>query len=115
MRRGDVFTARLAPRSGAEQRGTRPVVVVSHDGFNAAQGWRSVIVVPLSTSRAQMRRGPTAVAIEAGEGGLKKPSVALCHQVTTLSRDKLGRRTGRLTERGIARIDEGLRAALSLD
>lgn len=115
MRRGDVYTARLAPRSGAEQRGTRPVVVVSHDGFNATPGWRSVIVVPLSTSKAQMRRGPTAVVIDAGEAGLKRGSVALCHQVTTLSRDKLGRRTGTLTGRAISRIDEGLRAALSLD
>ncbi|MBW2262441.1 MAG: type II toxin-antitoxin system PemK/MazF family toxin [Deltaproteobacteria bacterium] len=115
MRRGDVFTARFDPRSGAEQKGTRPVVIVSHDGFNESPGWRSVIVVPLSTSLAQTSRGPTAVPIDAGEGGLRKRSVALCHQVTTLSRDKLGRRTGRLTQQGIARIDEGLRAALSIE
>jgi mRNA-degrading endonuclease toxin of MazEF toxin-antitoxin module len=41
-----VFWADLAPRSGSEQAGRRPVIVVSHDGFNQAPGWRSVIVVP---------------------------------------------------------------------
>jgi hypothetical protein len=40
------------------------VIVVSHDGFNQAPGWRSVIVVPVSTSTAQAARGPTAVQYE---------------------------------------------------
>ena len=31
MIRGEVYWADLAPRSGSEQRGRRPVVVVSHD------------------------------------------------------------------------------------
>jgi len=30
--------------------GRRPVIVISHDAFNQTQGWRSIIVVPLSTS-----------------------------------------------------------------
>jgi len=42
MRRGEVFWAQ-------EQSGRRPVIVVSHDGFNEVTAWRSVIVVPLST------------------------------------------------------------------
>jgi mRNA interferase MazF len=115
MRRGDVFTARLAPRSGSEQKGTRPVIVVSHDGFNRIPGWRSVIVVPVSTSRTQKRRGPTAVLIRRGEGGLRRESVALCHQVTTLSREKLGRRTGRLPETVISQIGRALKAAMDLE
>ena len=53
MKRGEVYWADLAPRSGSEQRGRRPVVVISHDAFNQTPGWRSIIVVPLSTSAAQ--------------------------------------------------------------
>ena len=34
MKRGDLYWAVLAPRSGSEQQGRRPVIVVSHDGFN---------------------------------------------------------------------------------
>ena len=33
MKRGEVHWAQLAPRSGSEQQGNRPVIVVSNDGF----------------------------------------------------------------------------------
>ena len=32
MKRGDVYWADLAPRSGSEQTGRRPVILVSSDG-----------------------------------------------------------------------------------
>lgn len=114
MRRGEVHWAQLAPRSGSEQQGNRPVVVVGNDGFNQAPGWRSVIVVPLSTSTAQLRRGPSAVALPRGAGGLQADSIALCHQVTTLDRSKLTRRLGRLPDELLAQVEDGLRAALDL-
>lgn len=114
MKRGDVFWADLAPRSGSEQTGRRPVIVVSHDGFNRVEQWRSIIVVPLSTSPAQRRRGPTAVPLPKGAAGLRKESVALCHQVTTLDRAKLVERVGELASASLHRVDEGLRAALAL-
>jgi mRNA interferase MazF len=115
MRRGDVFVAHLSPRSGSEQKGRRPVVVVSHDGFNETPGWRSVLVVPFSTSHSQAVRGPTAIPVGKGEAGLGRDCCALCHQVTTLSREKLARRIGSLPETTVKRIDEGLKAALDLD
>jgi mRNA interferase MazF len=114
MRRGEVLWARLEPRSGSEQRGDRPVVIVSNDGFNETPGWRSVLVVPVSTSSAQARRGPTAVPLPKGSGGLTADSIALCHQVTTLDRAKLTRRMGRLSDELLDLVGEGLRAALDL-
>jgi mRNA interferase MazF len=115
MRRGEVFWADLRPRSGAEQAGRRPVIVVSHDAFNEVAGWRSVIVVPLSTSEAQARRGPTAVPLAPGSGGLKKGGVALCHQVTTLDRTKLTVRVGILPDDVMSQLEDGLRAALDIE
>lgn len=114
MKRGDVFWADIVPRSGSEQTGRRPVVVVSHDGFNRVEGWRSVIVVPLSTSAAQRRRGPTAIPLPKGTGGLRQESVALCHQVTTLDRSKLVEQIGELPAAALRRVNDGLRAALAL-
>jgi mRNA interferase MazF len=114
VRRGDVYWAPLAPRSGSEQQGTRPVIVVSHDGFNEAPGWRSIIVVPVSTSSAQAARGPTAVRIPKGAGGLRAESVALCHQVTTLDRAKLTKRIGALPDALLAEVGEGLKVAQDL-
>lgn len=115
MKRGDVYWAELAPRSGSEQAGRRPVVVVSHDGFNQTPGWMSIIVVPVSTSPAQAGRGPTAVGLPAGAGGLSQASIAMCHQVTTLDRAKLTRRIGVIAPEHLAEVESGLRAAMDLD
>ncbi|HVQ77246.1 MAG TPA: type II toxin-antitoxin system PemK/MazF family toxin [Candidatus Binatia bacterium] len=109
-----MYWAELAPRSGAEQAGRRPVIVVSHDGFNEVPTWHSVIVVPVSTSQAQAGRGPTAVILDSGVSGLRVRSVALCHQVTTLDRAKLTERVGVLPATLLRDVEAGLRAALDL-
>ena len=114
IRRGDVCWALLEPRSGSEQRGRRPVVVVSHDAFNEADAWRSIIVVPCSTSVRQSARGPTVVPIPRRTASMPKSSMALCHQVTTLDRSKLVARIGTLPNDFIAQIGRGLALALSL-
>lgn len=114
MKRGEIWWADLQPRSGSEQRGRRPVIVVSHDAFNETQGWRSVIVVPLSTSGAQARRGPTAVPVPAPGTGLDRDSVALCHQVATLDRSKLTKSVGALPASVVDALNSGLSAALAL-
>lgn len=114
MKRGELYWAELAPRSGSEQQGSRPVIVVSHDAFNEVPGWRSVIVVPVSTSTSPAGRGPTAVFLPRGAGGLKSDSVALCHQVTTLDRRKLARRMGELPGALLAEVGDGLRIAQGL-
>jgi mRNA interferase MazF len=114
MRRGEVYLADLEPRSGSEQRGKRPVIVVSHDAFNETPHWRSVIVVPVSTSPKQARRGLTAVLLPRGAAGLERDSIALCHQVTTLDRAKLTRRLGALSDSTLAEVGQGLKIAQDL-
>ncbi|HXD33603.1 MAG TPA: type II toxin-antitoxin system PemK/MazF family toxin [Pyrinomonadaceae bacterium] len=113
MKRGDVYWADLAPRSGSEQRGRRPVVIISNDALNAP-GWRSIIVVPLSTSVSQAARGPSAVLFTRGTAGLNKDCVALCHQVTTLDRSKLTQRIGALHLLDLRLVENGLKVAMDL-
>ena len=114
LHRGDVHWALLKPRSGSEQSGRRPVVIVSHDIFNAADAWRSVIVVPCSTSDVQRKRAATVVVVPKRTGGLQAASVVLCHQVTTLDRAKIGERLGRLPDDYLREVDRGLMAALQI-
>lgn len=114
MKRGEVYIANIEPRSGSEQRGKRPVIVVSSNAFNKVAGWRSVIVVPVTTSRAQAKRGPTGILLPAGSAGLSRNSTALCHQVTTLDRRKLSKRIGRLSAKQRGELDDGLKAALDI-
>ena len=115
MRRGDVLWADLVPRSGSEQTGRRPVIIVSHDGFNQSSGWRSVIVVPISTSASQGRRGPTVVEIPAGAAGLARMSFGICHQMTTLDRAKLTGRIGTLPADVLQEVASALKAAMDMD
>ncbi len=113
MRRGEVRWGRLEPRSGSEQKGHRPVVVVSHDGFNKAKAWHSVIVVPLSTSQRQC--GPTVVDLSAAKTGLRRDSSALCHQITTLDRSKLEANVvAKLDDAEMRRIAMGIVAACDI-
>lgn len=88
---------------------------MSHDGFNQARRWRSVIVVPLTTSLSATDRGPTAVPLPEGAGGIEKESIALCHQVTTLDRSKLDRFVGALPSMLLRRVSAGLKAAMDLE
>jgi mRNA interferase MazF len=115
MRRGEVYWADLVPRSGSEQTGRRPVIVMSHDGFNQTPGWRSILVIPLSTSAAQGRRGPTVVEVPAGSAGLAKSSFAVCHQMTTLDRAKLTKRIGVLVPEVLREVETAVKAAMDLD
>ena len=115
MKRGEVYWADLVPRSGSEQTGRRPVILVSHDGFNQTPGWRSIIVVPISTSSSQGKRGPTVIELSGGIAGLPKTSFAVCHQVTTLDRAKMTKRIGALPLESLREVDEGLKAAMDLD
>jgi mRNA interferase MazF len=115
MKRGEIYWADLAPRSGSEQTGRRPVILVSHDGFNQTPAWRSIIVVPISTSASQGKRGPTVVELPGGSAGLPKASFAVCHQVTTLDRAKLTRKAGTLPSDLLRELEEALKAALDLD
>ena len=115
MNRGDIYWAELAPRSGAEQQGRRPVLILSHDAFNRTAGWKSVIVVPLTTSARQAVRAPTTVTIPVNAGGLAKLSVAVCHQITTLDRSKLKQKIGTLPASFMTAIEEAIKAALDMD
>ena len=115
MKRGEVHWADLVPRSGSEQTGRRPVIVVSHDVFNETPAWRSIIVVPISTSAILRARPLTVVEIPTGTSGLPKTSVAVCHQVTTLDRAKLTKRIGALPAEVLREVEEGLKAAMDLE
>lgn len=89
------------------------MVIVSNDGFNETPEWKSIIVVPISTSINQARR-PSAIPLFIGESGLSQDSVALCHQVTTIDKSKLLTRLGSLEDERMAEIELGLKAAMRM-
>ncbi len=86
----EVWVAQLGPVAGHEQAGTRPVVVISRDAFNAT-GWGLCLCVPLST---RDRGSPLHVKIEPPEAGVRARSFALVDQARALDRSRLGERWG---------------------
>jgi len=114
MKRGDLYWAELKPRSGSEQTGHRPVVIISNDGFNQVPSWRSIIVIPVTTSSRQGVRGPTVVPLSGTGSVLNQNSVAICHQITTLDRAKLDERIGRLSPAELHDVEQGIFAACDL-
>jgi mRNA interferase MazF len=113
MKRGEVYDARLDPVEGSEQRGARPVVVVSRDAINESSP--IVSAAPCTTYREGRRIYPSQVLVKAPEGGLDADSVILGEQVRVLDKKRLLRRRGELPPATMARLNEALRIAFDLD
>lgn len=78
MKRGDIYMVDLEPTQGREQRGYRPVVLVSPDAFNRATGLP--VVAPITNGGDFARRIGFAVALE----GTKTTGVVRCDQPRVL-------------------------------
>ena len=112
--RGEIWLADLATGHGHEQAGRRPVLIVSDDAFNSGLSGL-VIVVPLSSKTHKSKSIPAHIPIAPPEGGLKTPSVILCDQVRTISKDRLGAIPwGTVSATAVADVEDVLRNLLAL-
>lgn len=83
----NVCLARLDPAEGSEQRGTRPVLVISAEDFNSVMP--NLTVLPLTARKEGRRVYPNEVLLSAGTAGLASDSIVLCHQIRTISKSRL--------------------------
>lgn len=77
MRRGEVYSVDLDPTAGREQRGHRPVLIVSPDDYNKAF---APLVCPITSGGGAARDRGFAVPVSGG----KTTGVVLCNQMRTL-------------------------------
>jgi len=91
MRRGEIWLVPLDPTAGHEQRGQRPVLIVSPDTFNHVT--RVPIVVPITTGGRFARTAGFAVSLTGA--GTKTTRVVRCDQPRALD---LSARNGRRLE-----------------
>lgn len=78
MKRGDIYLVDLDPTEGREQRGHRPVLIVSPDAFNAAT--KLPVVLPITNGGEFARRIGYAVPIS----GIRTTGVVRCDQPRVL-------------------------------
>jgi mRNA interferase MazF len=90
MRRYEIRWASLDPVKGSEMAKSRPVVIVSLDELN--ERLQTITVCPLTTSVHPHWRSRLSVRL-----GRKEAEIAV-DQIRTISKMRLGRRVGRLTE-----------------
>lgn len=106
LKRGEIYLVSLDPTLGHEQRGRRPVLIVSPDRFNAVTG--VPIVVPITSGGAFARTPGFSVSLEGA--GLKTTGLVRCDQPRPLD---LAARSGRLLESVPLEIIEDVLAKLA--
>ena len=104
MRHGDIWLADLDPTKGSEQKGRRPVVVISGNTLNNALP--IAIVVPLSS---KLKGYPTSVRLRPTRmNGLKTEADVLPFQVRTLATTRFKKLIGNVTANELRDIIRGL-------
>ncbi|HCC69455.1 MAG TPA: type II toxin-antitoxin system PemK/MazF family toxin [Nitrospiraceae bacterium] len=108
-KRGEIYLVNLP--SKLKDIKNRPALVVSLDIRNKLAN--DIIVVPLSTN---LRPSPTHVLLEKGEGGLSKPSMAKCEQVTTIDKALLirGPFAGKISNKQVKEIEKAIMIAIGV-
>ena len=94
----DIYFCSLDPTQGSEQRGSRPVLVLSNDAVNHAIPVSTV--APFSSIKQGAKVYPTEVAIPASISGLDKDSVVMIQQLRTLSHSRFTRKLSVLGDEG---------------
>ena len=107
-----IFRANLDPVVGSEQRGSRPVLVVSNEDYN--QAISNVTVLPLTSTKRRLY--PSEVTFPQGIAGLSQDSIVMAHQIRTISRQRLGIFIGHLEDESLReQVRKAIREHLDLD
>lgn len=111
LSRGAVVSVRFDPAEGREIRKTRPAVVVSNA---VACRYDAVVqVVPLTALPDRQLR-PYESRVDSPESGLHKPSRLVANQVRTISKRRIERALGQVSESESLALDRALRIQLAL-
>ena len=107
MKRGEVWTVAGGPDYAGKP---RPAIILQDDAFDATA---SVTVCPFTT---QVVDAPLVrLPIEPSErNGLRDPSQLMIDKITTVSKAKLARRAGRLSDEDLVRVNRAVLVFLGL-
>lgn len=100
MKQGEIWMANLDPTIDSEQKGTRPVVIISGNAMNDNLGL--VIVCPISS---KIKNFIGDIILEPSiENGIIYKSEILIFQVRTISKNRLISKTGHLSDSELYQI-----------
>src|SRR5258708_39175023 len=94
-RRGEIWDVNWSPGRGAEQKGTRPALIIQNDRGNASPTYPLTIVASMSRTERELplhvRIAPTE------ENGLTDYTDVKCERLMTIEKSRLIRRRGLIT------------------
>lgn len=94
---GEVWMCNLTEKTGSIESGYRPVFILSNNQNNTFSTTLNVIPI---TSRVNKRKLPIHVPLwQYTRYGLRKPSLMLVEQITTITAEHLGARLGAIYDR----------------
>jgi len=111
--RGEIYFINLDPVKGREQRGTRPVLILSIDEINKLP---LVVTVVVGTSGKNISRDyPVNVRVSKEESGLPSETVFLCFQLRSLDLKRFPEKpAGRVTQQVMRKIQKAVTYCLGL-
>jgi mRNA interferase MazF len=113
MKRGEIWLINLDPTIGSEIRKTRPAVIVSSDTIGVLP---LKVIVPLTDWKDHYEIAPWMIKVEPeAENGLEKISAADTFQVRSLAQERLIRKLGKMDNRQMAQITNGLGLVLEIE
>ena len=86
MNQYDIYLADLNPTIGREQFGKRPVLIISNNYENLLD---IVTIIPITSLKDGRKIYPNELLLE---NKLEKPSILLCQQIRTISKNRLIKR-----------------------
>ena len=104
MRQAEIWYANLNPTKGSEQSGHRPVLILSGNMLN--KYLEIVIACPLTTSIKNYKGN--LVITPTKQNGLTKKSEILTFHIRSISKDRLVKKLGSISESQLAHIKSGL-------
>lgn len=97
VKKWEIYYLDLDPTKGSEQRGIRPVLVISNNAVNAHLPVFTCI--PFSSVKLGAKIYPTEVFISQRESGLPKDSVLMLQQIRTVALSRIsGVKAGEISD-----------------
>jgi mRNA interferase MazF len=104
MKQGEIWYADLNRGKGSEQLGFRPVIIISGNLMN--QYLSVVITCPLTT---KIKNYKGNVILEPNEtNGLSEKSEIMVFHIRSVSKDRLVKEIGNITEKELGELKQGL-------
>lgn len=96
VKKWDIWFLNLNPTQGSEQKGVRPVLVISNDAVN--DNLTVFTCIPFSSVKTGTKIYPTEVFLSSLESNLPRDSVLMLQQIRTVSEDRILNKVTTITD-----------------